>query len=682
MFFGAFPVEVSLGLSKLLKFFWKVMSFVTTLNSVGKRDLQIGRYVLSVKFLQSITEALILAGAFVLANLLRFDFNIPPEEVPRVLIQLPIVVILEIFALRAVGAHKFIWRYTSLRDATTIAAALSGVFVVILTFRFLYSVLPQYMIVPFSISVLNLIVAFVGVLGIRMIRRDIHERTTRSKVNGAEKKPVILVGAGQAGVLTLAEILRRGDIDMEVKAFVDDDPAKLGAIINGVKVVGSTDKLPELVKELDIDHVIISIAQANRNEFQKILGICQEIPIKVRTIPGLYELLQGNVTVSRIRDIELEDLLGRFPVMLEQGSINRFLSEKVVMVTGAGGSIGSELVRQLAHADIKQLILVERSEYALFQIEREITRNFPDFDMRAVIGDICDRERMDNIFSRYRPNVVFHAAAHKHVPLMEINASEALKNNVLGTKMVAELAGQYASDAFVLISSDKAVFPTSIMGATKRLAELVIQDLDREYETRFLAVRFGNVIGSNGSVIPTFREQIKNGGPVEVTHPQMTRYFMTIPEATQLVLQAGAIGKGGDIMILDMGRPVRILDLARETIRLSGLRPDVDIQIKFVGMRPGEKLAEVLESDAERLLKTSHPKIFVGKIAPYPRVRMRDIINNIPGLCNTEDDSRIREFLSSSLPEAKIGAKSPEGKNGHDHFDKSFNTSYTKPATV
>lgn len=653
----------------------KSMLFVERLNSTGSKSRLIGRSKYAAKAMQALIEIGLLIGAFVLAYQLRFDFNIPSNEVNKLLLQMTIVVVIQIIALRAFGAHRFIWRFTSTRDAKSIAAALIGVSMLLLAARTIHSVLPSAIIVPISIGILNLFIAFVGVLGVRMVRREIYERYNRSRNDLSPRKPVILVGAGQAGVMTLAEVKRRGDIDIDVKAFVDDDVSKHGAIINGVKVAGGTEDLPILVKKLKIDHVIISIAQASRSDFQKILKVCQEIPIKVRTIPGLYELLQGNVSVSRIRNIEIEDLLGREAVAIECDQINSFLKNKTVMVTGAGGSIGSELVRQIGNCGIKKLILVERSEPALFRIEQDISSRVPDADVNAVIADICDAGRMENLFLRFRPEVVFHAAAHKHVPLMESNASEALKNNVLGTKLVAELAGRNSAEAFVLISSDKAVFPTSVMGATKRLAELVIQDIDREYDTRFLAVRFGNVIGSNGSVIPTFREQIRRGGPVTVTHPEMTRYFMTIPEATQLVLQAGAIGNGGEILILDMGKPMKILDLARETIRLSGLRPDVDIQIKFIGIRPGEKLVEVLESDAERLLETVHPKISVGKIAVYPSHKVREIITSIPGLCASEDERKIRLLISQWLPEARLTQKERGPASKFDVFGSSFEAS-------
>ncbi len=636
------------------------MQIIQRLNSAGMGSLQVGRLKLTPKTMQVGIEITLLTLAFAFTYLLRFDFNLPPYELSKLLTQGVIVVALQVIALRAFGAQRFIWRYTSTQDARIIAAALVTVCVLLLAVRSIHSVFPEAVIVPMSIAILDLFIAFVGIVGIRLARRELYERSNRNKADFLPRKRVILVGAGQAGVLTLAEIKRRGDIDIDVRAFVDDDVSKHGAVINGVKVAGSTEDLRDLVRKLNIDHVIISIAQATRGEFQRILKACQEIPIKVRTIPGLFELLQGNVTVSRIRNIEIEDLLGREAVTISHDGMDDFLKDKTVMVTGAGGSIGSELVRQLSRSGIKKIVLVERSEPALFLIEQEILAGDAHANVDAVVADITDVQRMTNLFKRFRPQVVFHAAAHKHVPLMERNASEALKNNVLGTNVVAELAGRHGADAFVLISSDKAVLPTSVMGATKRLAELVIQYMDRKYETRFVAVRFGNVIGSNGSVIPTFREQIKRGGPVTVTHPEMTRYFMTIPEATQLVLQAGAIGNGGEIMILDMGEPVRILDLARETIKLSGLRPDEDIQIKFIGMRPGEKLTESLGSDVDKLLKTVHPKIFVGTIAAYPSFKVQEILSAIPELCLSDDPDGTKRQISQWLPESQLTVQEPD----------------------
>lgn len=620
-----------------------------------------GKYA-STKGLQNAIDIFILCCSLVMAYLLRFDFFLTSNIQSNLVGQLLIIVPVQMLVMRVFGAHNFIWRYTSVGDAKRIIAALSTASLPFLVLRLTLPSTAELIVVPISIIILDLCLASIGVMGVRLLRRELYEYHQRAKRAGAvasvgEKRPVILVGAGQAGVMTLAEIRRRGDTDLEVVGFVDDDPAKHGAVINGVKVLGGTELLPKLVKDLAVDHVIISFVHANRNEFQRILCICREIPIRVRTIPGMYELLQEKVTVSRIREIEIEDLLGRSPVMLDRSSMERFLKGKVVMITGAGGSIGSELVRQLATCQTKALVLVERSEYNLFEIAREISGKFPGMVFHNLIADICDRERMSQVFRRFRPHVVFHAAAYKHVPMMEDNASEALKNNVLATNVVANLAGLFKAEAFVLISSDKAVQPSSVMGATKRLAELIVQDLKNQYDTRFVAVRFGNVVGSTGSVVPIFREQIRKGGPVTVTHPDMLRFFMTIKEATQLVMQAGAIGNGGEIFVLDMGEPVRVLDLARETIRLSGLRPDVDIQIEFTGIRPGEKLVEKLGTNEDGLLKTIHPKIFIGNIPPYPEFRIREMLIVTEELCRSEDNDEIRSFLKEFLPESQIAER-------------------------
>ena len=620
----------------------------------------IPRNTLLIKFIQIILDLSILSFAFILAYLLRFDFAPPEDQIQRVFLQVIFVASFQLLIMRICNVHKFIWRYVSVPEMNRILFALFLAAIPMLILRFgLYEIF-NYSAIPLSIIILDFFLAFIGILGIRLLRRELYDNfhRTRTGINtSSEKKSVLLIGAGRAGVMTLTEIKNRGDFDIDVKGFVDDDKLKKGAIINGVKVLGNTKQLPELVKNLEIDQIIISIAQATREDFQRILSICRKIPIKVQTIPGLYELLQEKVSVSRIRDIEIEDLLGRSPIQLDKTSIKTFLQEKVVMVTGAGGSIGSELVRQLVHCRTDKLILVERSEFALFLIEREIKEDFPDVEVVSVLRDICDQNEMTKVFERFRPQVIFHAAAYKHVPMMEINAAQAIKNNILGTNVLGHLAGKYNTEAFVLISTDKAVNPTSVMGATKRVSELVVQDLNKLFETRFVAVRFGNVIGSNGSVIPTFREQIKKGGPVTVTHPEMERFFMTIPEASQLVLQAGALGTGGEIFVLDMGEPVKILDLAKETIKLSGLEPDVDIQISFTGIRPGEKLFEELQSNKEQLSKTIHPKIFVGTIDSYPSSEIYGMLNALEELYLSEDNEKIRRFLNSFLPEANLDCK-------------------------
>jgi FlaA1/EpsC-like NDP-sugar epimerase len=625
-----------------------------------------------VRIVQNSLDMFILASAFIIAYLLRFDFSLTPYQIRIAIIQMIVIAPIQFWALRICQVHKFIWRYVSLREMNSIVLALGLATIPALILRLFLAEIFYYAVIPLSIIIVDFILAVIGILGIRLVRREIFDslhRVETSRNANSAKKAVLLVGAGRAGVMTLTEIKARGDIDIEVRGFMDDDKQKVGAIINGVEVLGTVDQIPEFVIANEIDYIIISIAQASREEFQRILEICRSIPIRVRTIPGLYELLQNKVSVSRIRDIEIEDLLGRFPVQLDQRSIEKFLKNKVVMVTGAGGSIGSELVRQLVHCKPDQLVLVERCEFSLFQIEREILEGFPEINITPVIADVCDSGRMENVFKRFSPQVVFHSAAHKHVPMMELNASEAIKNNILGTHIVGDLAGKFRVEAFVFISTDKAVNPTSVMGATKRVSELVVQDLNGRYQTRFVAVRFGNVIGSNGSVIPTFREQIRKGGPITVTHRDMERYFMTIPEASQLVLQAGAICVGGEIFVLDMGKPIKILDLARETIRLSGLRPGVDIEIVFTGVRPGEKLYEELQSKTEKLLKTTHPKIYRGKIDPYPETTIIEMLDIAHELSISEDDEEIRRFLNSYLPEANL-ENSREFQLTDDHINK------------
>ena len=597
-----------------------------------------------------------LTCAFALAYLLRFDFSLPASERMVALTQLPLVLLVQIAVLYFSGISKFIWRYVGFSEAKKIinAGLLAAVPLIILRLA-LPDPLREFRM-PLSVIMMDTVLAFGGILALRILRREVYERNHRKATEGraVRRKPVLLIGAGRAGISTASEVRSRGDVDLEIRGFIDDDPAKLGSVLQGIRVIGTTKDLHRLVRELDIDHVIISIAQASRTDFRRILDLCHSIPVNVRVIPCLYEILQGNVKVSRIRDVEIEDLLGREPVMLDEKSMEEFLQAKVVMVTGAGGSIGSELARQVACFKPSSLLLVERAECSLFTVDRELRSTFPNLQIHALVGDITDRARMRSIFAAYQPQVVLHAAAHKHVPMMETNTVEAVKNNILGTQRLGKLAGEFGVEAFILISTDKAVRPTSIMGATKRIAELVVQDLDVRYATRYVAVRFGNVIGSAGSVIPIFREQILNGGPVTVTHPDMVRYFMTIAEASKLVLQAGALGNGGEIFILDMGEPVRILDLAKQTIRLSGLRPNEDIAIVFTGVRPGEKLFEELQVSGEELTKTVHPKIFIGKIAGYSSERIQQAVETLTILARRGWSYELRREMHELLPESRL----------------------------
>lgn len=605
---------------------------------------------------QRALDVTILSLAFVISYMLRFDLTIPREEAPHLALQLPYVVLIQFLILSSSGVYAFIWRYVGLPEAKSFlrATLLAGVPVVFL--RFSLPAWGQGFRVPLSIIMIDAILAFGGLLGMRVLRRIVYEQYERRYVttSNGHRKAVLLIGAGRAGLMTAREILQSGDVRHQIKGFVDDDPNKQGAVILGIRVLGAVSELPRLVRELEIDHVIISMANATRHDFRCILDLCEGIPVKVRVIPSLNEILQGRLKLSRIRDVQVEDLLGRDTVQLDDASMRRLYSGKTIMVTGAGGSIGSELARQIAAFCPRTLLLVERAECALFNIQRVLERDWPSLRMAPLVADVGDKTRMRFIFKRYLPEIVIHAAAHKHVPMMEGNVSEAIKNNVLATRSVGEMAGEFGAEAFVFISTDKAVRPTSIMGASKRMAELAIQNLNLHFPTRYVAVRFGNVIGSAGSVIPIFREQINSGGPVTVTHHDMTRYFMTIPEASQLVLQAGALGAGGEIFILDMGEPVRIFDLAKDTIILSGLKPFEDIDIVFTGVRPGEKLFEELLMDQERMTRTQHPKIFIGKIAEYPDDRVRFALESLAQLTAHGADSELRMFLSDFLPEAQI----------------------------
>lgn len=608
-----------------------------------------------------VLDLCVLIASFYLAYNLRFEFAIPNQEMRRMAIQCLYVVTLQFAALVIVGVYLLIWRYIGMAEIPRFAVAALASCLPLIVIRLGLPDSFRDWQVPLSIILMDTLLAFCGVLGLRVLRRAIHEKTRKRRTvpnnSRGHRMPVLLIGAGRAGVMAATEIQSHGDSDLEIKGFIDDDAGKHGSIIQGVKVLGATSQLARFVKDLEIDHVVISIAQGSRSEFHRILEICKQVPVKVRVIPGWHEILQGHVKVSRIRDLQVEDLLGRPPVELDEEDIRRFISGKTVMVTGAGGSIGSELARQLIRFKPAKLLLVERAEFALFSIDRELTALDSSVQHIPLIGDVGDESRMLAIFAEYRPQVVFHAAAHKHVPMMELNVPEAAKNNILATQTTGILAGEFGVEAFVLISSDKAVRPTSVMGASKRVAELVVQELNSQYATRYVAVRFGNVIGSAGSVIPVFREQIRKGGPVTVTHPDMTRYFMTIPEASQLVMQAGAMGNGGEIFILDMGESVRILDLAKEAILLSGLRPFEDIDIVFTGVRPGEKLFEELDIKEENMSRTRHPKIYIGKIAAYPPRMVSDALARLTVLARNGQEQEIRCLLNMLLPEARVEVK-------------------------
>ncbi len=625
-----------------------------------KIGTHLGLVRLRAKRYQLALDVTVLVTAFILAYLLRFDFAIPAQDFQRLLIQLPYVVLLQFLTLLLAGVYKFIWRYIGMAEVRTFFIAAWWSSVIILGLRLGLPESAQDWRVPLSVVLIDTIFAYGGTLGVRVLRRAVYEWSKQLQ-NAPEsghdrRKAVLLIGAGSAGMIAAREINRDGSLGLDIKGFVDDEMNKQGSLIQGVKVRGTTQDLPRLARELSIDHVVITIAHASRQQFRRILDICEQASLKVRIIPGLDDIIRGRVRLTRIRDLQIEDLLGRDPVRLDEKNVRLFLNGKTVMVTGAGGSIGSELSRQVGQFSPDRLLLVERAEFALFEIDRELRGAWPDLEIVPLVADVSDESRLRSIFETYRPHVVLHAAAHKHVPMMESNAAEAVKNNVLATRLLGETAGEYGVAAFVLISTDKAVRPTSVMGASKRLAELIVQDLDRCYDTRYVAVRFGNVIGSTGSVIPIFLEQIRRGGPVTVTHPNMMRYFMTIPEAAQLVLQAGTMGRGGEIFTLDMGEAVRILDLAKDTITLSGLKPYEDIDIVYTGMRPGEKLFEELDMTDELLAKTTHPKIFIGKIAAYPGEKIRQACEHLFLLTRDGRNKELYQCLGELLPEARLAS--------------------------
>ncbi len=506
---------------------------------------------------------------------------------------------------------------------------------------------------PRGVIMGNFIFALVALAGVRLALRAIWESGPSATVPAARKsKRVAIIGAGDTGASLAHDLGLKPSLGLEPVAFFEDDERLWHSRLHGVRVLGAPEQIIREREALHIDEAIIAMPSAPAHRVGEILRLLRESEIPCRTVPSLHQLALGQVSVSQLRNVEIQDLLGRDHVVLETEGIRGILREKVVMVTGAGGSIGSELCRQIASYMPSQLLMVERSEPSLFQIEQELVAGGHGHRIVPVIGDVLDGGRMEQVFGRYRPEVVFHAAAHKHVPMMESQPGEALKNNALGTMRLADLSRRHGVGRFTLISTDKAINPTSVMGATKRLAEMYVQALSAEEAggTKFMAVRFGNVLGSSGSVIPIFKQQIANGGPVKVTHPDMTRYFMTIPEAVMLVLQSAKQGEGGDILVLDMGKPVRIMDLARQMIELSGLTPDEDIRIEITGVRPGEKLFEEITHVGESFVPTTHPKIHRFVAPPEDPAQMRGFLVEIGRVIDDMTADDVRTTLAKLVP--------------------------------
>ena len=623
----------------------------------------------SMRLLRVVLDFTVLSACVWLAYLLRFDWRLPPKSAQQALIAWPLIVGLQYALLTAYRVPRFSWSYFSLHEVSRIGASVAVALAVLLLVRYGGNEIMaeesaiRAILVPSGVAVINAVLAMLGLTTVRAMRRmqlERHNLLTHRDLP-AERVPAIIIGAGQGGHMLLKELRRRPDLGFHPVAFVDDDPELSGKIIHGVQVLGSTDSLAEIARQRGAKTALLAMATVNRPAMRRIIDICNAAGVPAKMIPPLHDVVSGRVGITQVRDVAIEDLLGREPVQFNDVLTSKTIHGKTVMVTGAGGSIGSELCRQINQLGAGSLILVEQAENAMFHIHREILPEAGNTELIPAIADVTDVARMRQLFKDHRPEIVFHAAAHKHVPMMESNPYEAIKNNFLGTKGVAELAHEFGTADFVLISTDKAVNPTSVMGSTKRLAELAIQDLQKRSETRFVAVRFGNVLGSAGSVIPLFREQIARGGPVLVTHKDMTRYFMTIPEACRLVLEAGGLGEKGSIMVLDMGEPVRIMDMAEQMIRLSGFEPHQDMEIKIVGLRPGEKLYEELALDNERVDSTTVKKVFVWRSQAEPTSPISEIVKRTSSLSNT-DPSQVRDFIADVLPEYIRGLESKAKK--------------------
>ena len=609
----------------------------TAINFLREKGIKL-HYLLLPLFLAAL-DVISTAMAAVIATFIRFEFVLQSRYLQDVMLQLPIFICLVLCFAMLFKLYNRIWRYAGTSEMLAIIAsvALSTIC------WFGYSLLIGSML-PRSIYVISgmLLLIFIG--GSRLALRTYGYLSSKPKfaamVTKAPLKNVLVIGAGDAGAVITREIERYHNDGRTVVGFIDDDKNKLHQRMFGVKVLGDRFTIKENIVKYDVDEIIIAMPSVQGDDLRQIIEICQRTKCKMKILPGVYEIINGDASVSKLRDVQIEDLLGREPIKLDDTAVSKYIKDKTVLITGAGGSIGSEICRQVARMQPKKMLLLGKGENSIYEINQELQGSFPEIKKVPIIADVRDRERIKGIMDYFKPQVVFHAAAHKHVPLMEYQPIEAVKNNVLGTKVVAEEASAHNVETFVMISTDKAVNPTSVMGCTKRVAEMFVQSMNAVSKPRFVAVRFGNVLGSRGSVIPLFKKQIAKGGPVTVTHPDMKRYFMTIPEASQLVLQAGAMAKGGEVFVLDMGEPVKICDLAKDLITLSGLTPGVDIEIKYTGLRPGEKLFEELLSAEDGTEQTDHEKIFTARIKEVKKAKMDEYVDELLG--HTQEDEVVK----------------------------------------
>jgi FlaA1/EpsC-like NDP-sugar epimerase len=607
-------------------------------------------------------DVLVLSGAFGLAFMIRFEGSLPGDMAAAMIAALPWILGVKLLAFALFRVRRLTWRFIGLVEAQRIFTGLALASTVLVCWRLaeptvLQAYVPRYFQVPLAVLWIDLPLSFLGILGLRVVFRAWIERCQRARDRSSRppRIPTLLIGTGRASVLVAKELTAGNSAGIRAVGFIDHNPDHRGQVIHGLPILGTLDELGSIVRASGARQALIAMENTSGKVLRRIVHACEGCGVTTQVFPEFREMVEGKVNLSSIRDVAIEDLLRREPVTLDMDAISEVVRERTVLITGSGGSIGSELCRLVCGFQPEVLVLVEHAENNLFYIQRELSQAFPHIEINAYLADVCDVVRMKDIIACHQPAVIFHAAAHKHVPLMESNAGEAIKNNVAGTRILADLADAYGVGEFVMISTDKAVNPTSVMGVSKRVAEIYLQALSQRSATRFVAVRFGNVLGSTGSVIPIFKEQIANGGPVTVTHPDMKRYFMTIPEACQLVLQAASMGGGGEIFILDMGQPIRIVDLARDLILLSGLQPGKDIEIEFSGIRPGEKLFEELALSEENAAKTRHPRIFIGRLKAHDWLKINRQIDELCELANCPDAGSIHAKFKEIVPEYCFG---------------------------
>ncbi len=625
-------------------------------------------------FIIVMVDIILLCTSFYLAHLIRFDFDLPDWAGEKCIELLPYVLGVKLFCFYFFDLYKGMWRYTSLNDLMNIVKACTAA-----TFGLIVFVLfkNRFEMVSRSVFIIDWCLTLMSILSVRIITRLCFEEFTEDfglravfdsflkifKRGQRKGKGVIIVGAGDCGQKICREFIENPYVQSHVIGFLDDDVSKIGRKIHGVSVLNVIDELEHTVKSADVDEVIIAISNAGSQRMRQIVGACKKADINFKTIPNMGEVIDGKINISSIRNVEYRDLLGREPVKLDKEEIGKYLGNKRVIVTGAGGSIGTGLCRQICRYSPEKIILFERAESPLYEIDLELKKSFPNVEVIPVLGDIQNKTELNKIFEEFQPDIVFHAAAYKHVPMLEKHPWKAVENNIEGTRNLVEVTQKFECEKFVFVSTDKAVNPTNVMGTSKRIAEILVQNMNNTQgsKTSFITVRFGNVIGSVGSVIPLFKKQINEGGPVTVTHPEMIRYFMLIPEACQLILQAGSMGKGGEIFILEMGKPVKIDSMARDLIRFSGFEPGVDIKIEYTGLRPGEKLYEELITDQENVVPTGHHKIMMLNSCGMVMDTLDKEIENLKKEAQNRNPDKIRVALKKIVPEYSPGSSGSSG---------------------